>query len=350
MCDIKIIDVFTKDDLLLMTKKIQRAKDSSKKQDWLTLLNSKDNLGDVKLSKLKKADLKMFTNVTFRKLKETARIDEDVRICRLVYEINMKTTLGSTLRNEYVKTFGKTIKEAKKAGTNRDHYDMVLIHTDGTEAKCEEKGTCSHKNITDEEVPWKNSVQCFNGPGNHFDIGKKWAKLWYDIIITQINWKEVFNVKSKIPSYDDWIKDAFRCGDPKTEFVKELKLKCRERFGEKSSLNGKSGGSDYREFVNSTFVINEEEKTKFIEQVSSVFTNILTEKECYLQTSGRVDAEFSFKWKKQISKPSIIDLEYRWNIGSDAKFDFKTDNNMNFSCILRFGKGCGFTNIRLDIR
>ena len=54
--------------------------------------------------------------------------------------------------------------------------------------------------------------------------------------------------------------------------------------------------------------------------------------------------------KNKLIIPSIVDVEYRWNKGSDAYFDFKTDNSMDFSCILRFGKGCGFTNIRLDIR
>ena len=58
----------------------------------------------------------------------------------------------------------------------------------------------------------------------------------------------------------------------------------------------------------------------------------------------------NFKWFEKIPAPQIKDVKIHTNPGADIKFDFVTDNdNTNFSSILRFGKGTGFSNIRFDI-
>ena len=77
----------------------------------------------------------------------------------------------------------------------------------------------------------------------------------------------------------------------------------------------------------------------------------MDEKECWLQTTGTLDNKISFKWYDKIESPKILDVNIVWKKGADIYFNFITDNKKNdFSSILRFGKGTGFSNIRYDIR
>ena len=334
----------------ILRGKIRRSK--AKQDDWIAVEGLYLNQ-TIDLRSLKSGDLRKIPNIDefleIINLKASARKDEDKRVAAIVKHLNNNTPIGERLRLTYHQKFGKHIQRAEKTGTNGHHYDILIVHTDGTTRKIEEKGTATVTEITDDELPWKNSVQVFNGPGNHFSVGKKWAKHWYDSVVLTEDWENLLNVKIDPPSYEEWSKDAFRCGDPKTAFVKELKDKCRQKHGGKSSLNGKKGGKDYRQ-VNSTFALSDDEQTELVQEVSNVLNNILIEKEGFLQTVGTIDGEFDFRWKDQLSPPDIKDVKLRWALGSDIYFDFSTENQKDFSCIMRFGKGCGFTNIRIDIR
>jgi len=78
----------------------------------------------------------------------------------------------------------------------------------------------------------------------------------------------------------------------------------------------------------------------------------MNEKDCWLQTVGMIP-NLKFKWFKHIGSPKIIKVEKK--IGTlDTQFIFttqeETDVLKTFEAILRFGKGTGFTNIRMDIR
>jgi len=275
---------------------------------------------------------------------------EDERVCWIVEQINNRTEYGLKLINAYYCAFNKKIIKAEKKGSNRDHFDIVLIHEDNTISKCEEKGSSLSLKITDNGNAWENSVQLFNSSAANFDVCKKWSHLWYSMLIDEREyWKEI-GIKQEVPVYDEWIKDAFRCGDPKTEFVKELKQVWRNKFNKKSSMNGKKGGQDFREKVNSKFIMNTEDKNKFIQQLNDVMDRVINSKNCFLQTSGIKGNDISFKWKKGLIKPLIVDVSSEYKFGSDLKFNVKTSNDKDFHCLLRFGKGCGFTNIRLDIK
>ena len=53
----------------------------------------------------------------------------------------------------------------------------------------------------------------------------------------------------------------------------------------------------------------------------------------------------------KIKSPKIVDVSLSWNPGADIYIEFKTENKKDdFKCILRFGKGTGFSNIRFDMR
>ena len=55
---------------------------------------------------------------------------------------------------------------------------------------------------------------------------EKLAKNWYNEIIKPTKWNDLLECSDipEIPEYNEWVKDAFRCGDPKTDFVKKIKF------------------------------------------------------------------------------------------------------------------------------
>ena len=154
-------------------------------------------------------------------------------------------------------------------------------------------------------------------------------------------------------------KDAFQCGNPKTPYGIELKQNFREIHGE-TSMNGKTKAGykanpiDYREPILKEFEFmlskNPAIKIGLINEIQQIMNNIFVEKECYLQTTGDIDTEtFNFRWYPQIQIPKILDLKLNEK-NSDIVFDIVTDITQDYSMILRFGKGTGFSNIRIDIR
>jgi hypothetical protein len=281
--------------------------------------------------------------------RSTARVDEDARVKWIVGEMNNPMSeIGKSLRTSYTAKFGNDIDRVEKFGANKDHYDLLVYHTDGTCRKCEEKGTRLVCDISETELPWKNSVQCFNGVGSKFHISRKYTRHWYTINIQSGLLSRELCIESVVPSFEEWSADAYRCGNPKTPFGIELKNKVRHLYGGKASLNGKCGGIDFRNCYES-FEFTDIDKKYTIYEVRNKLSEILNEKECYLQTCGTIDGEFSFKWKSPISVPEIVDVSMSYKSGADVYLNFTTKNNMDFKCIIRFGGGCGFTNIRLDI-
>ena len=288
--------------------------------------------------------------------------DEIERLGKICYYMNNHSFIGFIMRQEYYKLFGKNIKEViLSGGTNKDHYDLGIDHVDGTSKKCEEKSTMFYKqDLSREMKPWEYSVQVYNGIGKHFQIGIIYAKLWYKHNMQNGDVKRIYNIRSKIPTEGEWFKkDAFQCGNPKTHYGIELKQKFREIHGE-TSMNGNSKTGykenlvDYRKPILKEFKYllsrNTEIKIGLINEIQQIMNNIFTEKECYLQTTGDIDTEnFNFRWYKQIQIPKIQDLKLNEK-NSDIVFDIVTDITQDYSMILRFGKGTGFSNIRIDIR
>ena len=284
-----------------------------------------------------------------------ARITEDIRVQWICDQINTMTDLGETIKTSYFNKFNKHISHVEKKGSNRTHYDIFIHHTDGTTKKCEEKGTdIYHANLSNFQIPWANSVQRFNGPGNKFSVGLKYAEFWWRIVMCDPEMKAIYVPDIDVTSKDEYLKhDAFACGDPKTEFTKCLKenyrLKCPG-----SCMNGKKlSPLDYRIKVNQEYIdsFSEEDKHLLLEEVKNKLDEIMNEKECWLQTSGKINDNFSFKWYDKIIPPIIKDVSLSWNRGADIYFNFIAEEEQyNFKCILRFGKGTGFSNIRFDIR
>jgi len=288
--------------------------------------------------------------------------DEIKRLGKICYYMNNPTFIGFIMRQEYHKLFGKNIIEViLSGGSNKDHYDIEIVHVDGTSKKCEEKSTMFYKpDLSQETKPWEYSVQVYNGIGKKFQIGLLYAKLWYKHNIQSGIVKRLYNINAPIPTEEQWLKkDAFQCGNPKTPYGIELKQNFRAIHGE-TSMNGKTKTGrtdnpiDYREPVLYEFKLilsqNPTIKIGLINEIQQIMNNIFVEKECYLQTAGDIDTDaFNFRWYPQIQIPKILDLKLNEK-NLDIVFDIVTDITQDYSLILRFGKGTGFSNIRIDIR
>jgi len=284
-----------------------------------------------------------------------ARQTEDIRVQWICDQINQKTELGLDIASSYREMFGKEIEKVVKRGGNRDHYDILIYHTDGTIKKCEEKGTdIYHANLNNFQIPWANSVQRFNGLGNRFSVGRKYAEFWWRIVMCDPEMKARYVPDIDLISLDEYLRrDAFVCGDPNTDFSKCLKESYRLQHPD-SCMNGKRlSPHDYRENVNQEYIdsFSDQDKHLLLEEVNNKLDEIMNEKECWLQTSGIINSNFNFKWYDKIDPPKVIDVSLSWNRGADIYFNFIAEEEQyNFKCILRFGKGTGFSNIRFDIR
>ena len=122
-------------------------------------------------------------------------------------------------------------------------------------------------------------------------------------------------------------------------------------------MNGKNNSPyNYRLKVNPLFDFTEEDKKILIKETQLKLDEIMNEKDCWLQTCGTIEDKLNFKWYKKISSHKIIDIKMtsgcgkKHNINSDLYFNYIVENGNNFKCILRFGRGTGFSNIRYDIR
>jgi len=279
---------------------------------------------------------------------------EHERVQFITDSFNNNTEFGKELKETFYTQFGKRITNVEHLGNNKDHYDMRFTMDDGTTMSCEEKGNSNSTKLSkDGGSPWEQSIQRANIPGNQITMCKVFSRLWYDKVVCNNSIREDLNMTSEIPEYEIWEKDAFRAGDPKTDYGKELKEKYRKKYGTKSSMNGKKNSPyDYRKDVVSLLEFSEEDKITLINEVQLKLDSLMIQKDCWLQTIGMIP-NLKFKWFNHIGSPKIIKVEKK--IGTlDSQFIFTTQDETGglntFGTILRFGKGTGYSNIRMDIR
>lgn len=282
-----------------------------------------------------------------------AKNTEDERVKWICIQINERTEIGNDMRQSYHTSFGKQIYKVYQTGSLRDHYDILIHHTDGTTRRCEEKGTDTYRDISDSPCPWQNSVQFYNGPSKGFAISRKYLKSWYDIIICDETFINKYNLSS-IPNFDEWLSGGPDCmmTKPSGEWSKELKTKYRE-LNNGGSMGGKGQGNndiDYRIRINEMFTMNDEDKAKLIEVVQRIYDDVMHEKECWLQTSGNpmLDGRLSFKWHDRIMPKDIVSVDMIKN--KDIEFIFHLTDGNTIGGIMRWGGGCGFSCFRMDLK
>ena len=282
--------------------------------------------------------------------KKTAKKDEDERVLWICDETNTKTELGISMKKSYLEKFGREISKFVKTGNHRDHYDIIIHHTDGSCKKCEEKGTKAYSEIiSDNTNPYENSVQFYNGPASKFSICKKYLRIWYDDNVDNDEIMAKYDLP-ETPTFDEWLDGGpnVMWGDPKSKYSKMLKTNYRQLYPKRSMGGASKHNEDYRIKVNEKFHLTDQDKIKLINEVQEIYTYVMDEKEVWLQTTGTVDGPFSFKWFDKIESKRIIDVEMIKK--KDIEFRFILEDKTYITGLMRWGNGCGFSCFRMDLR
>ena len=151
--------------------------------------------------------------------------DETINIALIHHHVNSNTPSGVKIRQAFpfIPTFDSTVK----SGANRSiHHDLqIQFPESGSNVlkTVEFKGSQYFKPIDNSKPPWFNGVQFYNGTGSKLSIGHKYARDFYDIALDEII--QGLNIQTPKPTYEVWVKDAFRQGRPSTPFVCEIREK-----------------------------------------------------------------------------------------------------------------------------
>jgi hypothetical protein len=272
--------------------------------------------------------------------------NEKLDIHKIVTAINDKKPAGLKLIEQFQKKFGKTIVFAReRTGSNREtHYDFEVCFENELEIwyKVEHKGSQKYVPIRPDQSPWTAGVQFHNGSCDKYEIGKKYAREYYNIWIGSGVLKKEWNIEAPIPDFDEWFsKDAKIQGNPGTKYGIELKRKVREARGPKASLR------ETRDAVNEIFNLSDEEMNVFSNESLISLNNILKEKDYWLTIHGDLDGDFYCEWYPKFTIKEIKNITLK----KERDIWFNIDcGEIQFRAILRWGKGVGFSNIRIDAR
>lgn len=275
--------------------------------------------------------------------KEKAASNETKDINFIVKAIKSKDLVGTKFIDAFKDKFNLDIQDIRdRKGSRKTHYDFE-IQVNGEWKRVEHKGSKSYKPISSDKKVWASGVQFYNGPADKFSLAKKYANTWYNKYIGSGELKKEWKIEAETPSFDEWYaKDCKVQGDPKTPFGKELKIKVREKRGPKTSLLAE------RKAVNDLIEMTKEEEEIFINEVYPLANEVLEQKDYWLVIHGDLTNKFHFAWFPKFKLPKIISLKFKKCL--DLEFDFICEDDYVFNGILRWGKGAGFSCLRIDLK
>ena len=272
--------------------------------------------------------------------------NESNNIKTLIKHLNNKTDIGILIINRLKEKLDISFKKAidRKGCNRKTHYDFIIIDQYNVEYKVEHKGSCTYKKISITDKPWTSGVQFANIGCDKLNIGKIYAKIWYDTYIFSNYLKNIYSINSVIPTFNTWYKqDCCSQGNPKTLFGIELKDKYRNTYGNTSLLHLRKKVNDifYEKFKNDSSISETLQK-----EISDIANECLIQKDIWIQINGDIDNKVEFEiYGKQFFKSigNVICIPKK-----DLYFDF--DSSLKFKILLRWGKGCGFSNLRIDFK
>lgn len=279
--------------------------------------------------------------------KSNAKRNEEKDVDQILVLLNdPASVMGAQMRKRFHSLMGMSILEARRGvgGGNAAHYDFE-VRTETGWHKVEHKGSVKKAPIKTDSNPWENGVQFHNGGAKFYTLSRKYAASWYAKYIETGLLRERYSLTSPLPSFDEWYrKDALAHGDPKTAFGIELKAVYRRDHP------GKSLEQERNEFV-AEFITTctEEDRQVFAEEVLPVIQEAFRNKDVWLQVAGDVYSdEFYFHWSPSLSVNRIQSVTILKK--SDIELVVECDNGLVLHPILRWGKGMGFSNLRVDLK
>lgn len=274
----------------------------------------------------------------------TAAANEVADINAIINAINTRSAVGCQIIAAFKARFGLEITAARnRTGSNRGtHYDFE-IEVNGEWKKVEHKGSRTYRVPNANDVPWKAGVQFHNGGCEKYSICRKYADTWYDMYIQSESLREEFNLTATAPSREEWFaKDCRVQADPNTAFGKELKSKVRSLRGPKASLLEK------RAAVLTALDITDEDISLLMTEVLPIANHALEQKEYWISIHGNIEKDFHVAWYPQFRIDTISKVVLKKS--RDLEITFTCADDFVFHGILRWGKGAGFSCLRMDLK
>lgn len=276
--------------------------------------------------------------------RNTAAANEAKDIQAIILAINTRTPAGVKICAAFQDRFGVEITAARaRTGSSRGtHYDFE-VEVAGVWRKIEHKGGKAYRLPSLDDAPWKAGVQFHNGGCEKYSLARKYARIWYDIHIQSGSLVEEFGISAAIPGFDEWFENDCRVqADPRTLFGKELKQKVRRARGSTASLREK------RAAVLDALDIGEEDKATLIAEVLPIANHALGQKEYWLSIHGSLAGDFHAVWYPSFTIETIQEVRLKKKL--DVEIEFVCADNFVFKGILRWGKGAGFSCLRVDLK
>lgn len=288
--------------------------------------------------------------------------NEKEQIEAIIKHINERTPSGKKIIDCFYNTFNLTIISARdRTGGNRGtHYDFEILTEEnpGKWFRVESKASKDKKEISDK--PWELGVQFLNGKPQDYICCDIYAELWYKEYIESNLFTNMFGISASVPSYEEWRdKDAFCQSDPKTLYGIQLKNNFRDSWGPKSSMKDIGDGLDPRYHIFEQFNMNNDELNELKSQIYPRANEALRVKDYWFALAGDVTNPdtFNCKWYSKFTISTIESIainKERCKQKGDITFDVFAKNDegqpFNFHTHMRWGKGVGFSNIRMDMK
>jgi hypothetical protein len=296
--------------------------------------------------------------------KENAAENEDKDVAFIVAAIHSKNQTGQRFLTSFKEKFGCDILDARtRAGSRKNHYDFDILvrFPNGEELwkHVEHKGSTLFRQIKCDDKYWGAAVQFHNGKCTDYSISKTYARIFYDMYIGSGTLKGTWGITSPTPSFDTWFNSDCKVQqDPKTPFTRELKekvkkargcgswswlQKCKCKICKDASLRKERGP------VNLALNFTDDDKKTLIAEVIPIANKALEQKDYWLTICGNLeDGNFNLAWNPKFTIGEIKKVVIRKEL--DLWFDFTCSNGFAFSAHLRWGKGAGFSCLRVDLK
>lgn len=291
--------------------------------------------------------LTYMTTLKMPRTRDTAGAQETADIAAIVEGLRSRTGCGPKIATAFLEQFGVEILDARvRVGSNRStHYDFeVLVGPAPGVWRCvEHKGGAACVPVSPTDTPWAAGVQFHNGGCEKYTIARKFARAWYDFHVGSSSLKTAWGITAEIPTFEEWYTKDAKCQDnPRTAFGLELKTRVRAVRGDRGSL------LEERAPVIAAFEITAEDLRILGEEAIAVLNHALDQKDYWLTIHGDPTGEFHCRWWPafRLVAPSSITVRKE----RDIYFDFVCEGGISFSALLRWGKGAGFSNLRIDAR
>jgi hypothetical protein len=293
--------------------------------------------------------------------KKNSKKNEEYDIIKIMGFINEKCFIGIRILQAFEICFEgfKILTASSSGGRRRDHYDFSIT-VEELSTKLQHSWTVEHKGTQKKaslgDPPWKGGVQFYNGGMEKFTITEEYAKFWYDTFISSDRFREEFNISEDIPTpdYITWRNnDAKVQGNPKTEFGVALKKNVRDKLGHNKSLIAHRN-EFVPMFINLIKTTNSEILETLKVEILEIAKKTLEQKDAWLEINGNIDSKsdipFTFKWTKKLTISQIISISIDEETKSDFTGKVESDLGYPIKFIIRWGKGAGFSNLRMDLK